>query len=75
MNILRYNLRKFGELPYQLVRCRQFEGELGLYQNVLFNYKWLYYKMSACPLQNVLFDFEDACNNLTDKNAKRESIS
>jgi hypothetical protein len=44
----RYNLRKFGELPYHLVRCKQFKE---LYSNVLFNYQWLYSKMSACPLQ------------------------
>ena len=47
-SISRYNLRKFGELPYHLVRCKQFED---LYSNVLFNYQWLYAKMSACPLQ------------------------
>ena len=72
MHASRYNLRKFGELPYQLVRCRQFEGQYGLYENVLFNYQWLYAKMSACPLQAVLYDFEDACSHLTDKNVKRE---
>ena len=68
----RYNLRKFGELPYQLVRCGQFLGKWGLYENVMFNYQWLYAKMSACPLQAVLFDFEDACEHLTDKEARRE---
>ena len=68
----RYNLRKFGELPYQLVRCGQFLGKWGLYENVLFNYQWLYAKMSACPLQAVLFDFEDACDHLTDKESRRE---
>eukprot|EP00095_Tigriopus_kingsejongensis_P001882 maker-scaffold70_size417918-snap-gene-3.18 protein:Tk01882 transcript:maker-scaffold70_size417918-snap-gene-3.18-mRNA-1 annotation:"leucine-rich repeat and wd repeat-containing protein kiaa1239-like" len=67
--ISRYNLRKFGELPYHLVRCKQFED---LYSNVLFNYQWLYAKMSACPLQAVLSDFEDACNRVEDKDAKRE---
>ena len=41
-------MRKFGELPYHLVRCKQYED---LYSNVLFNYQWLYAKMSACPLQ------------------------
>ena len=65
-------MRKFGELPFHLIRCKQFEGKFGLYQNVLFNYQWLYAKMSACPLQAVLSDFEDACENLQDKNAKRE---
>ena len=69
--ISRYNLRKFGELPYHLVRCRQFED---LYVNVLFNYQWLYAKMSACPLQAVLSDFEDACNHMNEaqKDEKRE---
>ena len=67
----RYNLRKFGELPYHLVRCRQFED---LYVNVLFNYQWLYAKMSACPLQAVLSDFEDACNHVENKDEKREII-
>ena len=47
-NISRYNLRKFGELAFQLIRCKQFDD---LYKNVLFNYQWLYAKMSACPLQ------------------------
>ena len=28
--------------------------------------------MSACPLQAVLFDFEDACDHLTDKESRRE---
>ena len=46
--ITRYNLRKFGELAFQLIRCKQFDD---LYNHVLFNYQWLYAKMSACPLQ------------------------
>ena len=29
-------------------------------------------KMSACPLQSVLADFEDACNHLEEKEAIRE---
>ena len=68
----RFNLRKFGELPFHLVRCGQFEGKFGLYANVLFNYQWLYFKMSACPLQQVLSDFEDACNHLESVHTKRE---
>ena len=28
--------------------------------------------MSACPLQSVLADFEDACKSLDDKDAIRE---
>ena len=69
--ISRYNLRKFGELPFHLVRCKQFKE---LYDSVLFNYQWLYSKMSACPLSAVLSDFEDAHKHLEDdaKDVKRE---
>ena len=67
--ISRYNLRKFGELPFHLIRCKQFED---LYSNVLFNYQWLYAKMSACPLQAVLSDFEDACQNMDDIHMRRQ---
>ena len=57
----RYNLRKFGELPYHLIRCQHFDD---LFENVLFNYQWLYAKLSACPLQAVLSDFEDATSHI-----------
>ena len=61
-------VRQFGELPFHLVRARRF---VGLYENVLFNYEWLHAKMSSCPLQAVLSDFEDACNNVHDREASR----
>ncbi|XP_026816728.1 NACHT and WD repeat domain-containing protein 2 isoform X2 [Rhopalosiphum maidis] len=67
----RYNLRKFGELPYHLVRAHRFQD---LYKNVLFNYQWLHAKLSSCPLQAVLSDFEDACANIDDRDATRELI-
>ena len=67
--INRYNLRKFGELPFHLVRCKRFDD---LYANVLFNYQWLYRKLCARPLQSVLGDFEDAFQHLDDKTAKRQ---
>ena len=35
-----------------------------LYDNVLFNYQWLYHKMCALPLPEVLCDFEDAIRNI-----------
>ena len=57
----RYNLRKFGELPYHLIRCQHFDD---LFENVLFNYQWLYAKLSACPVQAVLSDFEDATSHM-----------
>ena len=33
---------------------------------MLFNYKWLYAKMSALPLHEVLGDFEDAVQHIRD---------
>ncbi|KAL6427737.1 hypothetical protein ACFW04_008880 [Cataglyphis niger] len=67
--ISRYNLRKFGELPFHLVRARRFKD---LFENVLFNYEWLHAKLSSCPLQAVLSDFEDACNFIDDQSLVRE---
>ncbi|XP_052126754.1 NACHT and WD repeat domain-containing protein 2, partial [Frankliniella occidentalis] len=67
--VSRYNLRKFGEMPYHMVRARRFKD---LYEHVLFNYEWLHAKLSSCPLQAVLSDFEDACNNIDDRDATRE---
>lgn len=60
---------QFGELPFHLVRSRRFKD---LYENVLFNYEWLHAKLSSCPLQAVLADFEDASNNNDDKDSRRE---
>ncbi|XP_026300938.1 NACHT and WD repeat domain-containing protein 2 isoform X2 [Apis mellifera] len=67
--ISRYNLRKFGELPFHLVRSRRFDD---LFENVLFNYEWLHAKLSSCPLQAVLSDFEDAYNFIDNQNIVRE---
>lgn len=55
--VIRYNGRKFGELPYHLARSKRW---LDLYDMVLFNYEWLHSKLSCCPLQAVLNDFEDS---------------
>lgn len=52
-----------------MVRSRRFQD---LYEHVLFNYQWLHAKLSSCPLQAVLADFEDASTNTDDKDAKRE---
>nr|CAI5835187.1 unnamed protein product [Callosobruchus analis] len=67
--VSRYNLRKFGEMPFHLVRSRRFTD---LYENVLFNYEWLHAKLSSCPLQAVLADYEDASANIDNKESKRE---
>ncbi|GIY01134.1 NACHT and WD repeat domain-containing protein 2 [Caerostris darwini] len=58
-----YNKRKFGELPFHLVRSHRFED---LFENVLFNYLWLHSKVSCCPLQAILADFEDMVQHLSD---------
>ncbi|XP_076047272.1 NACHT and WD repeat domain-containing protein 2 [Oratosquilla oratoria] len=67
--VSRYNLRKFGELPFHLVRSRRFDD---LYEHVLFNYQWLHAKLCSCPLQAVLSDFEDASANISDRDTMRE---
>ncbi|XP_014665918.1 PREDICTED: uncharacterized protein LOC106807919 [Priapulus caudatus] len=51
-----YNMRKLNELPYHLVRSQQFDE---LYENCLFCFQWLHSKLSCCPLQAVLADFDD----------------
>lgn len=56
-------------MPYHLVRSRRFQD---LYEHVLFNYEWLHAKITSCPLQAVLADFEDASMNTDDKESKRE---
>ncbi|KAI5640011.1 NACHT and WD repeat domain-containing protein 2 [Phthorimaea operculella] len=67
-SLKRYNLRKFGELPFHLVRSKRFTD---LYAEVLFNYEWLHAKLNCCPLQAVLADFEDAKLHVS-KDAVRE---
>lgn len=67
--VTRYNLRKFGELPFHLVRSRRFKD---LYENVLFNYEWLHAKLCSCPLQAILSDYEDSSMNIDNKESRRE---
>ena len=62
-------MRKFSELPFQLVRCYRYKD---LYDHVLFNYRWLFAKMSALPLHEVLGDFDDAVNLIEDPKDKKE---
>eukprot|EP00094_Tigriopus_californicus_P008486 TCALIF_08178-PA protein Name:"Similar to KIAA1239 Leucine-rich repeat and WD repeat-containing protein KIAA1239 (Homo sapiens)" AED:0.19 eAED:0.24 QI:10/0.13/0.1/0.83/0.62/0.73/30/118/1888 len=50
----RYNLRKFSELPYHLVKAGRSED---LCHQVLFNYQWIHSKISARPIDRVLDDF------------------
>ena len=60
-SVSRFNGRKFGELPFHLARSKRFED---LFQMVLFKYEWLHSKLSCCPLQSVLGDFEDCKTQL-----------
>ena len=53
----RYNLRKFAELPHNLIGSSQIED---LCREVLFNYRWLHAKISAGPITFVLEDFVTA---------------
>ena len=49
-----YNLRKLSELPHHLVMSRM---NFELNKQVLFNYDWLYAKLSATSLHDVLSDY------------------
>ena len=69
--LTRYNLRKFTELPFQLVRCFRYKD---LYDSVLFNYQWIYHKMCALPLPEVLSDFEDSIKNIRLDVCKKDNI-
>lgn len=52
-----FNKRKLSELPYHLVKCSQFEK---LSSECIFNYNWLWSKISAYGLQMVVEDLEFA---------------
>lgn len=49
----RYNYRKLNQLPYHLYHSRRF---LDLNNEVYFNYQWLYTKLRACSVQQVIAD-------------------
>ena len=51
----RFNLRKFSELPFHLIRARRYDD---LFSEVLFNYSWLHAKLSSSPLDTVIADFQ-----------------
>lgn len=62
--IIGYNKRKLNELPYHLIRCYRYTD---LFNHVLFNFDWLYYKLSCMPLFTILDDFDDALNHKYDQ--------
>ena len=70
-HLSRFNLRKFSELPYHLIRARKFED---LFREVLFNYSWLHAKLSSCPLEMVVADFQAAYESLEDPELKRQVL-
>lgn len=57
---VRYNGRKLSELPFHLIRSKRIKE---LYSKVIFNYKFLFAKLSCMPLNSVLADFEDYLSN------------
>lgn len=59
-NSVRYNGRKLSELPFHLIRSGRIEE---LYSRVLFNYKFLYAKLSCMPLNSLIADFEDCLSS------------
>ena len=48
-----FNLRKLNQMPYHLAKADRID-ELKI--NVLFNYEWLYTKLRASTVQNVICD-------------------
>lgn len=65
--VIRYNLRKLGEMPWHLIRAHRYED---VYEQVIFNYEWLHAKLSSMPLQSVIADFEDLLNHVYDKDVR-----
>ena len=53
-NVLRYNMRKFAELPHHLLQSFQIDV---LCKQILFSYSWLHGKASSGPLITVMEDF------------------
>jgi len=56
-----YNMRKLIELPYHLMQSGRY---LDLATEVLFNYRWLFARISSTGLQSLLIDFAEARQSL-----------
>jgi hypothetical protein len=69
--LARFNLRKFSELPFHLIRAQMFEE---LFNEVLFNYQWLHAKLSSCPLEAVISDFQEAGDALREPADRRQVL-
>ncbi|CAF1575600.1 unnamed protein product, partial [Didymodactylos carnosus] len=70
--IVRYNLRKISELPFQLIRANRTDD---LYSYVLFNYDFIHAKLKCMPLNLMIFDYENALEYCFDKEVKLVSDS
>ncbi|TKR88811.1 hypothetical protein L596_012996 [Steinernema carpocapsae] len=66
---IRFNTRKLNELPYHLLRAKRVKE---LTEWCLFNFDFLYAKISSFPLQSVIADFEDAMDFLADPDLIRQ---
>ena len=62
---IRYNLRRFGELPFHLINAGRITD---LCDHVLFNYHWLHAKISAVPIEQTLEDFTRAIRVISNYN-------
>ena len=51
----RFNLRKLHILPYHLFKANMINE---IFNNVYFNIEWLYYKIEALGLQELITDFD-----------------
>jgi NACHT domain- and WD repeat-containing protein len=69
-SLVRYNLRKLSELPFQLIHSQR---EDDLYQHVLFNYNFLHAKLSCMPLNSSIYDYESSLEYFFDKEVTRSS--
>ena len=65
--IIRYNLRKLSELPFQLIHAHRTDD---LYNHVLFNYEFVHAKLSCMPLSLCIFDYESALEVTFDREVK-----
>ena len=55
--LLRYNLRKLGELTYHLARAGRTQD---LLTHCLFNYHWLYAKVREREISDISYDLISA---------------
>lgn len=60
----RYNSRKLSELPFHLIRSNRIQE---LYDKCLFDYDFMYAKLSCQPLNNLISDYEDLLAYQVDK--------